>query len=278
MKYLFRDRIPSERMLTAFVKESSDTHPDHHDYHPHFEFYFRRTPLAQEITLNGECLRIDTPAAVLTAPFQIHAMSPALPCEVYERHIVYFDQRLIDAVEALLPTDFFQKNSNCLFQMSQKEAYVLEKELPNVFDDALPERERVLAFALLLNRLDRLVEPDRRHCFGQIKTYIPRVLQHLYDNTEGTLSAEQIAALFHVSRAKLNRDFRASVGQSLHGAVMDLRLSLAKTMLIESDLPIGEIARKCGFSSEEYFFSFFKHATKETPLRYRRTAKENRST
>ena len=271
MKYLFRDRIPNGRSLSTFLKNSGDTHPDHHDYHPHFELYFRCSPLPQEIVLNGEHMAVDGPAVVLTAPFQIHAMSPQEAIPVFERHVIYFNTALIGRIEGLLSEEFFTQNSNSLFVLTEKEAYVLENLLQDLFDEALPEQERALTLALCLCRLDRMVEPTRRHRFGQIKTYIPQILRHLYDSTARDLSAEAIAARFHVSRAKLNRDFRASVGQSLHAAVIDLRLSRAKALLADSNLSVEEVARSCGFLSEGYFYTFFKRNVGITPLQYRQS-------
>ena len=272
MKYLFRNCIADDRMLATFLKDSSDTHPDHHDYHPHYELYFRRHALPQDITLNGVCRQIQGPAIVLTAPFQIHAMSPTnADCPRYERHIVYFNQRLIDTLcDGLLPRSFFTENANVLFPLTEQIADQLEQALPTLFDSTLPERERVLAFGLLLARLDRLVPTEMRQHFGQINAYIPQVLQYLYDHVSKDLTAEQIAARFHVSRAKLNRDFRTSVGQSLHAAVMDLRFSAAKTLLVDSNRSVGDIAAACGFSSEYYFHAFFKRMTDCTPLGWRK--------
>ena len=273
MKYLFRDRLSGGRSLAAFLKESSDTHPDHHDYHPHFEIYLRKDPLPQIITLNGEALTIDTPALVLTAPFQIHAMSPALAeCAKYERHILYFSDTLCEKLGHLLPPRFFTDYSNCLFPLSVPEANELSALLPLLFDTALPEAERALALGLLLTRLDRLVPAERRHRFDRINAYIPQVLQYLYDNAEGDLSADSIAERFHISRAKLNRNFRASVGTSLHSAVTDLRLSKATQLLSATELSVSEIAARCGFSSEYYFYAFFKRETGKTPLQYRQGA------
>ena len=277
MKYFFRDRIASGHMLSTFLKESSDTHPDHHDYHPHFELYFRTTPLPQEITLNGEVLHIETPAVVLTAPFQIHAMSPTVSdCPKYERHIVYFNERFMEAIgDGLLHRSFFAENANCLFPLTEDEATALSRVLVPLFDSTLPEQERALFLALLLLRLDRTVAPSKRRHFGRINAYIPQVLQYLYGYSNKELATEEIAARFHVSRAKLNRDFRASVGLTLHSAVMDIRLTRAKTMLCETALSAAEIATACGFSSEYYFHSFFKRMTGTTPLGWRRQHARN---
>ena len=274
MKYLFRDRISGTEMLSAFFKDSSDTHPDHHDYHPHFELYFRQQSLPQEITLNGETVHLDTPAVVLTAPFQIHAMSPACPdCKRYERHIVYFNDRLIELSRGLLAEDFFTQHANHLFVLTEAEAADVGRDLTLIFDQALPEKERALLFILLLLRLDRTVARERRRKFGQINAYIPQVLHYLYDHAAENLSSEYVASLFHVSRAKLNRDFRASVGQSLHSAIMDLRLSRAIALLRDGALPVNEIAIACGFSSAYYFHAFFKRAMGTTPLSYRKNSK-----
>ena len=271
MKYLFRDRVANGQMLSTFFKESSDTHPDHNDYHPHFELYLRTRPLRQEITLNGESTVIETPAAVLTAPFQIHAMSPALAdCPRYERHIVYFNEGLIGAVAPLLPDGFFTKNANCLFPLTEPRAAALEQDLAALFDTSLPERERALLLALLLARLDRAVPPEERRHFGQVNAYVPRVLQYLYDRVGEDPGAEEIAARFHVSRAKLNRDFKASVGQTLHGAVIDLRISRACALLCEQGRTVKDVAAACGFASEYYFHAFFKRITGQTPAGYRK--------
>ena len=270
MKYLFRDRLEGGRALAAFLKESSNTHPDHHDYHPHFEIYFRKDPLPQVITLNGEELRLDSPALVLTAPFQIHAMSPAeADCPRYERHIFYFSEGVRALLEDLLPPRFLTDHTNCLFPLTEAEAAELAALLPMLFDGAQSERERILALALLLARLDRLVSPERRRRFGQVNVYIPQVLQYLHDHAEESLGAEEIARRFHISRAKLNRDFRASVGTSLHSTVMDIRLSKAMVLLKDTELTVAEISVQCGFPSVYYFHAFFKRMTGKTPLQHR---------
>lgn len=271
MKYLFRDRVPTGQALATFLKSSGDTHPDHHDYHPHFELYLRCEPIPQEITINRECIRVTGPVAVLTAPFQIHAMSPIDAVERFERHVIYFNQELIERIAGFLPEGFFTQNSNTLFYLTQKEAYVLQNLLHDLFDEALPQSERTLVLALLFSRLERAVPPTQRHRFGQVKSYVPQVLKHLYESAAQPLLTDEIAARFHVSRAKLNRDFRASVGQSLHAAVIDLRLSRAKALLCDGKLTVGQVAAQCGFESEEYFYAFFKRTAGQTPLQYRRS-------
>ncbi len=271
MKYFFRDRIPTGQMLAAYRKTTAEHAPDHHDYHPHFELYFCKDARAQEIVLGTGRVLVNAPCVVLTAPFSIHAMSPDAEAERFERFIIYFNEEFGKSFgERILPRALFTDEMNCLYPLSPAAAGALAEDLPALFDNTLPEAERALLLARFLCRLPRLSSVTDRIHFAGAETYIPHVLRYLYENPTAELTAEAIAARFHVSRAKLDRDFTASVGQTLHQAVNDLRLAHAKQLLESTTLPIGEIAARVGISSEYYFYAFFRRMTGGTPQDYRK--------
>lgn len=272
MKYFFRDRVPRGKMLSVFLKDHPAVHPDHHDYHPHYELYFRQEALPQEIVLNGRTVKTDRPAAMLIAPFSIHAMSPAREDTAkFERQIVYFSEDFRAAFGTrVLPPAVFEEGMNCLYELTPESAAVLGQRLSPVFDETLPEGERALALAGSLSALERTVPPADRTGFGSISNYIPEVLQYLYQNCAADLKSDVIARRFHVSRAKLDRDFTASVGQTLHQAVLDLRAEKAKELLAATTLPVSEVAAAAGFPSEYYFYAFFRRMTGMSPLQWRR--------
>ena len=272
MKYFFRNRIPAGQMLTTYLKTTAEHAPDHHDYHPHYELYFCKNAFPQEIILGTGKTEITAPAVVLTAPFSIHAMSPGNPAERFERWIVYFNEDFRNAFgERILPPSVFEGGMNCLYPLSPVAADTLAEDLPALFDTAAPEAERALLLARFLLRLPQLVPEAEQLHFEKAGNYIPHVLQYLYENCEKELNAGTIAERFHVSRAKLDRDFTASVGQTLHQAVGDLRIARAKQLLETTCLPIGEIAARVGVSSEYYFYAFFRRMTVMTPRDYRKT-------
>ena len=272
MEYFFRDRIEGGAMLATYHKHNHVVNPDHHDYHPHFELYFRPTPLGQEIVLNGSVQHTSGPVVVLTSPFSIHAMSTTQTDTAdFERYVVYFNQRFIESVGGtILPRALLGRDADCLFSLTEQEAEALSPLLCTLFDAQLPQGERAACLALFLARLDRMVPDTRRQRFSKVHDYVPQILQHLYQNAAEPLYAEEIAARFHVSRAKLNRDFRASVGRSLHQAVLDLRVANAMRLLTEERLSMREIALRCGFSSEFYFHTAFKRVTGVAPTVWRR--------
>ena len=60
-------------------------------------------------------------------------------------------------------------------------------------------------------------------------------------------------------------------GMPLHRYLNRVRISHALDMLNDGDIPIGEIARLCGFCDIYYFSRYFKSAVGVSPSEYRRT-------
>ena len=54
---------------------------------------------------------------------------------------------------------------------------------------------------------------------------------------------------------------------------MDVRISHAKKMLLNTDEPLSAIAEKVGFNSNTYFSSYFRQATGISPTRFRQKYK-----
>ncbi len=80
----------------------------------------------------------------------------------------------------------------------------------------------------------------------------------------GVPSTERIASLLGVSRRTLFRRLQAE-GVSLQGIVNEVRWELARQLLQESRMPIGEIAATLHFSEPSAFTRAFKQATGITP-------------
>ena len=59
-------------------------------------------------------------------------------------------------------------------------------------------------------------------------------------------------------------------GMSISQYVFSLRIRAAKKLLKESTLPLSEIAKRTGFSDENYFGKIFKRKTGVTPTGYRK--------
>ncbi len=119
---------------------------------------------------------------------------------------------------------------------------------------------------LLLNRIFRrllLARPVRgRDGHEEILTYLALHATEPLDN-------KMIGAIFHYHPNYVSDLIRAATGMPLHKYLLHLRLHRATELLLSGGLPIGEIARLCGFGTPAYFSEYFKRTYGCTPAVYR---------
>lgn len=92
---------------------------------------------------------------------------------------------------------------------------------------------------------------------------------YIRENLSGDLSLEVLAKQCNMAPNYFHRIFKAAFGRSPAKLVEQYRIDDAKRELVSSDLPLDELAAKCGFSSQSYFCSRFKKVTGKTPVQYR---------
>ena len=76
-----------------------------------------------------------------------------------------------------------------------------------------------------------------------------------------------------ISRAQLNRKLKAITGFTTTEYILQIRIALAKHLLDTTDLPIWEVAEKCGMDNATYFGIIFKKKVGMTPLHYKKRDK-----
>lgn len=86
------------------------------------------------------------------------------------------------------------------------------------------------------------------------------------------LTVETLAAECHVSTSYLHKIYTTTLGTSPHTELLNRRITEARTLLVKTDLSMGEIAFRCGFHSHAYFNDCFKRKTGVTPGMFRQNA------
>jgi LacI family transcriptional regulator len=81
---------------------------------------------------------------------------------------------------------------------------------------------------------------------------------------------DMLAKDLHVSRRTLELRIRRTLGRSLGMEIAALRLSRAAVLLLDTDLPVAEIAERAGFCDASYFVLRFKRHYGVTPAAWRR--------
>lgn len=83
------------------------------------------------------------------------------------------------------------------------------------------------------------------------------------------ITVDDIARAVAVSQSYLTRLFRQQMGTSPHDYLLRYRITKAKQLLMETDLPIGAIAQRVGFPTASNFSYQFSKITGTTPRAYR---------
>jgi AraC family transcriptional regulator len=81
-----------------------------------------------------------------------------------------------------------------------------------------------------------------------------------------------VAEQLGMSRYHFSRAFKQSMGLSPINYIVHRRIERAKALLVETDLPIADIALRAGFSGQSHFTTFFRRLVGVTPRSFRRAA------
>ena len=95
----------------------------------------------------------------------------------------------------------------------------------------------------------------------QLTAMLTYIAQHYAEKLSLTVLSEH----FLLSQSYIARLFKKELGQKPSEYINGVRISIAKTMLTETNLNITEIAEKTGFASVYYFSKVFKQITGHAP-------------
>lgn len=85
------------------------------------------------------------------------------------------------------------------------------------------------------------------------------------------ITLEDVAGSVHLSASFFHVVFKEIMRKTPHRYLLELRLSKAKNLLVNSDLSLAVIAETCGFDSQVYFNYIIKKELGITPKKYRDT-------
>ncbi len=123
-----------------------------------------------------------------------------------------------------------------------------------------------LGFGILegvADKFDLDAVPTRQERFFPVFQYVNRHLS-------GPITRRDLATLVSLSETRFHTVFKEATGCAPMEYVMQARLKRARELLLTRDLPIGEIAERCGFGSVYYFSRCFRQKLGTTPSAYRK--------
>lgn len=106
-------------------------------------------------------------------------------------------------------------------------------------------------------------------------TLISKILQYINKNYTYNITMEKLSEKFNYSVSAISHQFKKETGVSLNKYIENLRMKSAKSLMLETDLQLTEIALSLGFCNVAYFSTLFKRHMGITPSEYRRKIKND---
>lgn len=98
-----------------------------------------------------------------------------------------------------------------------------------------------------------------------------KALRFIRDNSQKAIGVVDVARTAGLSRRALERRFRSEIGISILDQIRKARTGQICKMLVETTLPVGQIAESLGFEDVQHFARYFRSAQNTSPLAYRKS-------
>ncbi|WP_372659197.1 GyrI-like domain-containing protein, partial [Hydrogenophaga sp.] len=107
------------------------------------------------------------------------------------------------------------------------------------------------------------------HGWTDYQQRLGRVIAYLHDHLHEPLDLHRLAEVAHLSPYHWHRVYHALHGETIAVTVRRLRLHRATGYLANSQLPVEQVARRCGYPNAQSFARAFRTAYGMSPLQYR---------
>jgi AraC family transcriptional activator of pobA len=138
-------------------------------------------------------------------------------------------------------------------------------------DDGHHEAVRAHLTLLLVDvaRLASTVAADVRVDGDPLLTRVFRVIELRYDET---ISLSDVARAVSLTPGHLTTVVRERTGRTVLEWITERRMAEARRLLVQTDLPVGEVGRRVGFGDPAYFTRCFRRVHDTTPSGWRRSS------
>lgn len=99
---------------------------------------------------------------------------------------------------------------------------------------------------------------------------VARVMRFIDANLRGKIGPQDFAHLTRLSAGHFTRAFRATVGEPPHAHLIRRRIDRAKELMLETDLPLANIAFDCGLTDQAHMTRLFNRVVGVSPGAWRR--------
>ncbi|MDP9700145.1 response regulator [Paenibacillus polysaccharolyticus] len=108
----------------------------------------------------------------------------------------------------------------------------------------------------------------------QDNTPIGEALAYIETHLGEPMTMRELADSLHLNSSYFSVLFKEQVGLNFSEYLMRKRVQRAKELLVQTNLPISEIAERVGYQTDKYFIKVFKSLEDISPSKYRHSVNE----
>ncbi len=216
---------------------------------------------------------------IIIPPFVMHGNLANQVYHNYERAFLYITPHTLSQVAAnILDLNSFLssylKHGAFMYQMEEEDALLCRQLLQDMvadFEDEsqlgrLDNQRKLMHFIQLVCSTLQRSEPSQQPIV--VNEAMQDVLSYINGNFTQPMKLETLARQFGISVSYLSHGFVKYTGRSVYDYILYRRVLHAKELLY-SDMPLSEIAEKCGFTDYSSFLRSFKKMAGVSPKEYR---------
>ncbi len=260
--------------LLSDCRYSDSLIPIQQHFHSDYEMIYIKSGIAH-IQFESRTYRLQKGSLVFVNQLENHSIT--ILSNNYERYYVIFSS---DHLDDLLPnprfasifrnrTDFFCP----VYDMSSK-ASVMEFCFSSILKEYLADEEYAIInfnayMSIIFTTVFRLYPDAFSLIAGSFSDDIFMIQRYIEDHYNEDIHISEIANNYFISPQYLSRRFKQQTGYSPKQYLTNVRLAKAKSLLINTTLPITVIANQCGFNDVNNFIRFFREREHTTPNKFR---------
>ena len=214
-------------------------------------------------------LEIEAGDLFILFPGEWHRFRPD-PKTGWDENFVGFDG---DYARHLMQS-FFTPGEPVLRGAATPETVRLIRGIASVAEDTSPETAPQV-FADMITLITRLVLFTRVHASSErraVRLSINAAREHILEHAFQRIDFRSLAASLGMSYTVFRRVFQKETGHAPLAYQLEVRVSRARVLLEQTDLPVSGIAQHTGFANVFYFSKMFSKRAGQTPSACRQAA------
>lgn len=114
---------------------------------------------------------------------------------------------------------------------------------------------------LIISQKEEIINPPK---------YIGKVEEYINNNLSQKISLDDISQYVNLNKYYISHEFKKYLNVTIQEYIINMRISKAKFLLLNTTYSIDQIADQCGITAASHFIKLFKEREKMTPTEFRK--------